>query len=859
MKHRIIRLDELMAHDVLRIEAHLRHAHFDLPLGMNEAMVWRGLESGELLLLADSPNIALLKPGAQGEWQISEIAAPLVGYELQSRVLSRVGARHGYGGAGFGSAMVPQAQDGGAVRDVVQEPYQYPTEVVTQEPEPREAFHYEVQVVCPPATLRRFIDPHFVLATTEQEREVTLMPCPERAGTRCEATTRTDTPRRLRVMKGGRCHEGLCIDEVAPQSRHGVVRERYLAVMPTVQVGQRLAFPARGYYYHFVDGRLVQEYEIASGWAFARTCSAAGRLVDGRDEGLQSALLVLDLVHGVAPGEQHLAYCPLRFSQEDLDAITPEWLQLNALHLDLAALYRAIGEGAVAARGSLPAQEPAMINSAANSHYAWGETYLDSGGCYFAIGNKQLVDRHLPLVNLGKAPSLLAYVINSILPYQELNRLPEVVAAMIQGLGSSYLERVAIVLGVNGNTVDADAVQAAVAEAQNGLASLMVEVKLVPMTFQGNKFPYGTMRNTLMYSEETCNQVQQFVGQGWAPYISFQDFDTGSRSLESGKHIFQGIDILLAQDEDGSVLRPLMIAGGYRPQPRESLIAMTAARYPDGIMPEEDKKKLDGFETGIRDDMTLRVRYAALDPMLPYAPEPNLFIDGTLLLGGGTIPMFSPNGAEYEGLSSSLVACNRAELEAHFAPLFEAAGDVPVPNNRQPAREFLTLPSDREEIASQLEACSQTNRHPRRGISFLLDFTMTVETDLSRLAYSYLAKNRMPQLHNLTYLVTRLFQTRADKKGVKLSSIRTDFDYERSMAVAMREGYAPVGEFLRRHRQELVGMEGARFSDYFAQRFSEQGVFATRSYNVPPSHQAAFAYQVAIEPKITKWRRMDSE
>src|SRR5690606_15121693 len=116
-------------------------------------------------------------------------------------------------------------QDGGAVRDVVQEPYQYPTEVVTQEPEPREAFHYEVQVVCPPATLRRFIDPHFVLATTEQEREETLMPCPERAGTRCEATTRTDTPRRLRVMKGGRCHEGLCIDEVAPQSRHGVVRE----------------------------------------------------------------------------------------------------------------------------------------------------------------------------------------------------------------------------------------------------------------------------------------------------------------------------------------------------------------------------------------------------------------------------------------------------------------------------------------------------------------------------------------------------------------------------------------------------------------------------------------------------------
>ncbi|QCG47984.1 hypothetical protein [Aeromonas schubertii] len=851
MKYRIIRLDELMAHDALHIEAHLAHAHVDAPPGMSKAMVWRGLESGELLLLADTPDVALLKPGAQGEWLISERAAPLVSQEVQTRVQGRLGARQGP--SGMGGAAAPS--QGGQVAGGSGEAYPYPSEVIVQDTEPREVFHYALQVTCPPASLQRFITPHFTLAGTAQEREVTLMPQPDPWGTRWVATTRTALPRGLRVMRGGRCHEGLGIAEVTPQSTPGVVRERYLALMPTVRLGQRLVFPAHGYYYHFVAGRLAQEYEIVSGWAFARTRSAGGRLVDERDEGLQSALLVFDQVDGAAPGEQHLAYCPQRLEQDELDAISPEWLQAHALRLDLAAVHSAIGEGADAPTGSQRA--PAEINAAASSHYPCGQTHLDSGRRYFAIRSAQLVDRHIPLVNLWRVSARVAYVINTILPYGELARLPEVVAAMTRGLAADTLQRVAIVLGVNGPEAAGEAVRAAVAQANGGLANLAVEVQLVPMTFRGSKFPYGTMRNTLMYSEATLSLVRHFAGLGWAPYLSFQDFDTGSRLLESGLHIFDDIDARLAEDESGGTQRPLMIAGGYRPQPRERLIAMTAARYPDHLMPQAHRQKLDAFEAAIREDMGIRVRYAALDPMLPYAPEPNLFIDGTLLLREGARPAFSPNGAEYEGLSSSLVACNRAELDAHFAPRFEAAGEAPVPVSRHPVAQPALLAPDREEIASQLEIASQTNRHPWRGISFLLDFTMTVETDLSRLAYSYLSKNKLPQLHNLTYLVTRLFQTRGDKKGVKLSEIRTRFDYEAAMAAAMEAGFEPVREFLERHRQELVGMEGARFADYFAQRFSEQGVFADRHYNVPPSHQAAFAYQVAIEPALAKRRRLE--
>ncbi|WP_219927924.1 hypothetical protein, partial [Aeromonas sp. HMWF014] len=61
-----------------------------------------------------------------------------------------------------------------------------------------------------------------------------------------------------------------------------------------------------------------------------------------------------------------------------------------------------------------------------------------------------------------------------------------------------------------------------VAEACGELVNLAVEVHLVPMTFRGNKFPYGTMRNTLMQSEATRSLVRRFAEQGWAPICRFK-------------------------------------------------------------------------------------------------------------------------------------------------------------------------------------------------------------------------------------------------------------------------------------------------------------------------------------------------
>ncbi|HEH9404373.1 TPA: hypothetical protein SIA26_004582 [Aeromonas bestiarum] len=849
MKYRLMRLCELMAHEFLQIEANFQRAAFELPCGMTESTARRKLESGEVLLLADSPTIPLLTRAAEDEWRISEAAGPLVAEELKARVLERTKVRGGWGG----QVTIVSTQ-----QKEINDAFIYPVEVIASTSKPHDEFEYQVEVACPHDVLHRFVGCTFELAKTAQEGALPLELVRNRPKSLYSANPQTGDPRALRI-KGGRVFDGLSITDVVPQPRNSRVRERYLAVMPAVQVGRRLAFPARGYYYHFIGCRLVQEYKIVSGWAFTCTVTTNGCFGESYNSRCQSALLIFDELHGAQVSEQYLVYQLARLDQTELDIVTPEWLRTHGQLLDLTAIHLAITKVPEVEQGALPALEPVVINVPSNCHYFWSGAHLDSTGHYFAIGCTQVLDDSLPVVNLWRAPPLPAYVINTILPYWELGRLSEVIYAMVEGLDTDYLERVAIVFGVNAPEADKEKLLAAVALAGAELAAQRVEVRLVHMTFKGKKFPYGTMRNTLMDSPETCDLVRRFLAQGWAPYLSFQDFDTGSRYLETGQHIFKGLDRLLAEDKEGDVIRPLMIAGGYRPQSRERLNAMTAARYPDKVIPALHLLKMDAFEAAVKADMSTRKCYASLDPMLPYAPEPNLFIDASLLFNDGVRPAFSQYGAEYEGLSSSLSACNKAELEAHYGPLFEAAGEGEVSVSRSARYNSPQLPIGREEIAGRLELESQTNRHPWRGIAFLLDFSMTVETDLSRLAYSYLTSRNgvMAQQHNLTYLVTRLFQTRGDKKGVRLSDIRSSFDYDCAVEEAKALGFLPLQEFLERHREELLGVEGARFSDYFSQRFSEEGVFRERYYNVPPSHLAAFSHQVAIEPKLTKRRRLD--
>jgi hypothetical protein len=161
-----------------------------------------------------------------------------------------------------------------------------------------------------------------------------------------------------------------------------------------------------------------------------------------------------------------------------------------------------------------------------------------------------------------------AFIINAILPVSEVERIPEVLRAMVEGLDARDGQRVTVVLGINAPEERRDELARGVARALALIQPIPFPVAIVPSTFRG-PFPYGTMRNAVLHSRKTRSLTEYFRTHGFHPYVSFQDFDTGSRRVgsEHGLHVFHAIDRVLAGTWDDPMedfenpVRPLMIAG----------------------------------------------------------------------------------------------------------------------------------------------------------------------------------------------------------------------------------------------------------------------------------------------------------
>ena len=94
----------------------------------------------------------------------------------------------------------------------------------------------------------------------------------------------------------------------------GVVRDSFIPLMPVLQEGQRLGFPTKGYFYHFMDGLLVQEYKIdidICPSSFSATDSRSQRLNSNQIlNQLQNALLAHWKIASNIVEHQHLIYLP---------------------------------------------------------------------------------------------------------------------------------------------------------------------------------------------------------------------------------------------------------------------------------------------------------------------------------------------------------------------------------------------------------------------------------------------------------------------------------------------------------------------------------------------------------------------
>ncbi|WP_146246688.1 hypothetical protein [Actinoplanes xinjiangensis] len=368
-----------------------------------------------------------------------------------------------------------------------------------------------------------------------------------------------------------------------------------------------------------------------------------------------------------------------------------------------------------------------------------------------------------------------------MMPATDIDQIPDVIASITDGLDKNT--KVAFVLGINTTSETPDQnFHDTIAEATGIIQNLDVPIAIngYAVGTKNDRFPYGRTRNQVMRDPDTTAAIQGLAADNTYPYLSIQDFDTGARTLTNGTHVFDHLNTTTRRDTD-SPTRPLMISGGYRVGDPHNLVERTRERLEKRVLDHETKiaeleaqddpesrkeltverQKLRGVEKGIEklatdagreqfvrdfttavdEDMRSRDRQAATHPMLPYSPEPNLFIDGLLTLGRPNI-RFGDAGAEFLMLSETLHDTYGLELaNAHGAATLADLND--------------------DVLTTDVQVDSQNNRHPDRDQAFRTDFVgSATPTDLSRLAADFAAGNFLPQSHAVPTTVNRqLFNT----------------------------------------------------------------------------------------------------
>lgn len=461
-----------------------------------------------------------------------------------------------------------------------------------------------------------------------------------------------------------------------------------------------------------------------------------------------------------------------------------------------------------------------------------------------------------------------SFVVNSIFPHSQYKSMPVVVGKMLEGLSAESRGRVSIVLGMNA-TKGSKGFRLNVANAKELASKLSEEygvlIDIKPIEFEakydkGHQLivPYGSLRNQLMSSHETRGATERLVSARTHAYISFQDFDAGDRRVvgSGGRHIFDHLnesmkggslswelpaespfDEVEAEAPAGS--RPLMIGGGYYSSP-EYLTSMLKSRLGDAKFKQHErglKEVIKRFSARVEADMSGRGSWAKLHPLLPYSPEPNMFVDATAVYKpspSGTRIAFGDGGTEFLQLANSLGEYNQDELTSIYQGRL-GHGE-----------------QEDDDVRSALSVAEQTLVHPTREFAFDVDFGRRTETDLSRLLLGFIesGEKALPQENGLADLLTYAFKTRKDKSRVEVAGSRNALLKQAKKVDSMASLVAQPGF------QRPKGLKPLSFSPDAPPRGSAKmvvgGVGGKLSSSISPSvaspwHKAAFLHQMAVQ------------
>ncbi|MCR9301552.1 LysM peptidoglycan-binding domain-containing protein [Vibrio fluvialis] len=401
--YRVVRLTELMAYEFGQVEGDIgrldeRALGSALPQGMSYSSFMEKLKSGELALLTDLPSKpVMLRDGMSKSWSLSAEGQEALSPEAKSAYLSRTKMS----GGAAGSAAPTQRATGYAPN--IEETYvPEPVKPDTSDAPPKLQYEYCFEVACSDETLRKSVGYAFELAKTQQEALIGRWQTEATEhGTKYIAHTAFDEPKKL-VAKVASNALGISVPDnvqVKPIGS-GVVREAFIPVVPSVQLGERLGLPTEGYYYHFYNGSLVQEYKLLGNgkWAFYATRSTHEQLNDEQGYNIyQSAILVYWKLEGKDVENQHLVYLEKQITRDELDNLNNDWLAQHGIKLDINELLAAPKQPVAERQTTQPAETEKAeskpethtvgTDSKTNQRESWGAIAEQYG-----LSAKQLLD-----------------------------------------------------------------------------------------------------------------------------------------------------------------------------------------------------------------------------------------------------------------------------------------------------------------------------------------------------------------------------------------------------------------------------------------------------------------------------------
>ncbi|OCH60923.1 DUF2235 domain-containing protein [Vibrio splendidus] len=268
------------------------------------------------------------------------------------------------------------------------------TTVTNTEEDQRPELEYAFELSCSQSSFNAHVGWDVALAKTstspmhsrwsEQENE---------HSTQLVANIKEGAPRTLAFSSRGSSVPLSIPDVLAKPKGTNALNEAFLAVMPTVQFGERLGLATQGYYYHFNEGKLVQEYKIIGNGncRFCLTYSDELTLSDElRPAAWQSAIPIQWRIDNQVLDNQHLLYLPRKLTQDEFSSVNPAWLNEQGLALNISELVD-VGQGK-----ETPNER---YHAPLGCHYPHPGRLLH-GTEIVAINSPSLVSKGIPVVNL---------------------------------------------------------------------------------------------------------------------------------------------------------------------------------------------------------------------------------------------------------------------------------------------------------------------------------------------------------------------------------------------------------------------------------------------------------------------------